>query len=207
MPKIEPFEKHSDEYDQWFEKNRDLYQAELKAVRQLIPSGGAKGLEVGVGSGRFAVPLGIKVGIEPSEKMAEKARLQGVTVYSGTAEELPFPDGLFDFVLMVTTICFVDGVVQSLKEAFRVLKTGGVIVVGFVDRESERGKQRFEKKASSTFYKDATFFSTPEVLEFLEEAGFVITDVLQTLIPGMLPETILKGFGRGAFVVIKGVAV
>ena len=33
MPKIEPFEKHSDAYDEWFNKNIDLYEAELDAIR------------------------------------------------------------------------------------------------------------------------------------------------------------------------------
>lgn len=74
MPKIGPFEKHSDEYDEWFIKNYDVYQAELEAIRQLIPFPQAKGLEVGVGSGNFAVPFGIKVGVEPSEQMALKAK-------------------------------------------------------------------------------------------------------------------------------------
>lgn len=204
MPKIEPFEKYSDEYDRWFDNHLDIYAAELEAIRQLIPPFGAEGMEVGVGSGKFAVPLGIKIGVEPSEKMASKARLQGIDVRSGIAEELPFSDGRFDFVLMVTTICFVDDVVKSLREVFRILKPGGFIIVGFVDRESELGKQYSEKKASSRFYKDATFFSTPEVIRYLEGSGFVIADVLQTLIPGELPKTILEGFGRGSFVAIKG---
>ncbi|MEJ2690587.1 MAG: methyltransferase domain-containing protein [Deltaproteobacteria bacterium] len=204
MPKIEPFEKYSDEYDRWFDNHLDIYAAELEAIRQLIPPFGAEGMEVGVGSGKFAVPLGIKIGVEPSEKMASKARLQGIDVRSGIAEELPFSDGRFDFVLMVTTICFVDDVVKSLREVFRVLKPGGFIIVGFVDRESELGRQYSEKKASSRFYKDATFFSTPEVIRYLEGSGFVIADVLQTLIPGELPKTILEGFGRGSFVAIKG---
>jgi ubiquinone/menaquinone biosynthesis C-methylase UbiE len=204
MPKIESFEKFSDEYDKWFDNHIDLYEAELEAIRQLIPPPGAEGMEVGVGSGKFAAPLGIKIGVDPSEKMASKARIQGIDVHSGIAEELPFSDGRFDFVLMVTTICFVDDAVQSLKEVFRVLKTGGFIIVGFVDRESELGKQYSEKKKSSRFYKNATFFSTPEVLRYLKESGFMIIKVLQTLIPGELPKTILEGFGKGSFVVIKG---
>ena len=204
MPRIEPFEKYSTEYDKWFDNHIDLYAAELDAIRQLIPPPGAEGLEVGVGSGKFAVPLGIKIGVEPSGKMASKARLQGIEVHSGIAEELPFSDGRFDFVLMVTTICFVDDVDKSLREAFRVLKTGGFIILGFVDRNSELGKQYSENRESSKFYKDATFFSTQELLKYLKGSGFVITNVLQTLIPGELPKTILEGFGRGAFVVIKG---
>lgn len=205
MPKIESFEKYSEEYDQWFNNHPDLYAAEIEAIRRLIPSPGAEGMEVGVGSGKFAVPLGIKVGVEPSEKMASIARLQGIDVHSGVAEDLPFSDGRFDFVTMVTTICFVDDVVKSLKEAFRVLKNDGFIIIGFVDKESELGKQYSEKKENSRFYKDATFFSVPEVLSYLNVSGFVISNVLQTLIPGEIPNTILEGFGRGSFVVIKGI--
>ena len=162
-------------------------------------------MEIGVGSGKFAVPLGIKVGVEPSEKMASIARLQGIEVHSGVAEALPFSDERFDFVMMVTTICFVDDVVKSLKEAFRVLKNDGFIIVGFVDKESELGKQYSKKKESSRFYKDATFFSAAEVLSYLKVSGFVISNVLQTLIPGEIPNTIMEGFGRGSFVVIKGI--
>ncbi len=204
MPKIEPFEKYSNEYDKWFDNHIDFYIAELEAIRQLIPSQGAEGMEVGLGSGKFAVPLGIKTGVEPSEKMASKARKQGIDVHYGIAEELPFSDDRFDFVLMVTTICFVDDVVTALKEVFRVLKTGGCIIVGFADRESDIGKQYSEKRESSRFYKEATFFSAPEVLMYLKESGFMITKVLQTLIPGELPKTILEGFGKGAFVAVKG---
>jgi len=205
MSKIEPFEKHSDTYDEWFEKNRDLYEAELEVIRQLIPHSEAEGMEVGVGSGRFAAPLGIKVGVEPSEKMASKARRQGINVYPGIAENLPFPDGRFDFVLMVTTICFVDDVIMSFREAFRVLKPGGCIVVGFIDKESKLGRLYMDKREKSKFYKYATFFSTQEVLQYLKKVGFGIVKVKQTLIPGQLPGTILDGFGKGAFVAIKGI--
>ncbi len=205
MPKIEPFEKHSDAYDKWFKKNIDLYEAELEAIRRLIPPPGAKGVEVGVGSGKFAAPLGIKIGVEPSEKMTIKARRQGINVYPGVAEELPFSDDRFDFVLMVTTICFVDDIIKSFREAFRVLNPGGCIIVGFVDKESELGRQYIDKKEKSKFYKDATFFSTQEVLKHLQEAGFEIEKIRQTLIAGELPKTILDDFGKGAFVVIKGV--
>jgi len=207
MPKTEPFEKYCNEYDQWFDRHSDLYAAELEAIRQLLPPAGKRGMEVGVGSGKFAVPLGIKVGVEPSEKIASKARLQGIEVHSGVAENLPFCDELFDFVLMVTTICFVDNVAESLHEILRVLNPGGFILVGFVDRESELGKQYCKKKENSKFYKEATFYSTPELLKYIQGSGFIVTNVLQTIIPGKSPKTIMEGFGKGAFVVIKGMKV
>ncbi len=204
MPKTEPFEKYSDRYDEWFEKNSIVYHAELETIRRLIPSSQANGLEVGVGSGMFAVPLGIKVGVEPSEKMAAKAEKQGIRVFRGVAEDLPFSDSKFDFVLMVTTICFVDDVLKSFREAFRVLKPRGYIIVGFVDRESELGRQYSEKRNTSVFYKEAVFFSTHEVCQYLMDAGFGNMTFKQTLISGETQEMIQNGFGKGSFVVIKG---
>jgi SAM-dependent methyltransferase len=203
MPKIDAFEKHSDAYDDWFEKNQEAYAAELKAVRELLPAGDVKGLEIGIGSGKFAVPLGIKVGVEPSTQMAVKAQKLGLEVHPGVAEDLPFPADQFDFVLMVTTICFVDDVVRSFQEALRVLVPGGCILVGFVDMESELGQQYLQNRHKSKFYQQATFFSTQEVLGHLKTAKFGATEIKQTLIPGDTEETVLDGFGQGAFVVIK----
>jgi len=204
MPKTEPFEKHADHYDQWFEDNRDLYLAELEAVRQLIPPHAANGLEVGVGSGKFAAPLGIQTGVEPAEEMAARAEKLGIRVYRNVAEALPFPDAAFDFVLMVTTICFVDDIRLSFQEAFRVIQPGGCIIVGFVDRESELGRRYMERRDESVFYKDATFFSSQEVYDYLTQAGFKDFTARQTLITGEPKEKIEAGFGKGAFVVFKG---
>jgi len=204
MPNIEPFQRYADAYDRWFEDHRDLLRAELAVVRELIPSPGAVGMEVGVGSGQFAEPLGIRIGVEPSERMADRARERGISVHSGVAEALPFPGGRFDYVLMVTTICFVDDVALSFGEAYRVLKAGGFIIVGFVDRESRLGRRYVERKERSRFYGDARFYSTPEVLEYLEASGFGITRVLQTLTSGEEGHAILDGFGEGSFVAVQG---
>lgn len=205
MARINAFEQHSDAYDEWFDKNAEAYAAELEAIRQLLPDAGARGLEIGVGSGKFAVPLGISVGVEPSPEMAAKARALGIDVHSGVAEQLPFAAGEFDFTLMVTTICFVDDAVQSFREALRVLKPGGCLLVAFVDKESELGRTYQANRSSSRFYQQATFFSTRELLSHLETAGFGNTTIKQTLIPGAARNRVADGFGEGAFVVIKAI--
>jgi len=205
MPKIDAFENNSDAYDDWFENNSAAYAAELKAIRQLLPTGDFLGLEVGVGSGKFAVPLGIKIGVEPSQKMAAKAKKLGIEVHSGIAEKLPFPATQFDFVLMVTTICFVDDVDQSFCEALRVLKPGGFIIVAYVDKKSELGQKYLANRNKSKFYQQATFFSTSEVLKYLRNAGFGSTEVKQTLIADACDQTVIDGYGKGGFVAVKAV--
>jgi ubiquinone/menaquinone biosynthesis C-methylase UbiE len=204
MARIEPFEKYSKEYDEWFIKNQNIYLVELNAIKSLIPSD-KFGVEIGVGTGRFALPLGIKVGLEPSKKMAEISRKRGIQVYEGVAEKLPFNDETFDFILLVTTICFVDDLEESFKEAYRVLKTDGFILIGFVDKESELGKSYQLKMEKSKFYKDATFYSVKEVIDMLKKINFKDMIIKQTVFfsqTGKL-ESIEDGYGNGSFVVIK----
>ncbi|NCD24936.1 MAG: class I SAM-dependent methyltransferase [Deltaproteobacteria bacterium] len=204
MPRTEPFDAHSDRYDAWFEKNSAAYDDELEAIRQVLPSPLGLALEVGVGSGKFAVPLGIRIGLEPSTIMARKADSLGIHVARGTAEDLPFPDNEFDVVLMVTTICFVDDIRSSFKEAHRVLRPGGGIIVGFVDKESALGKRYEQNRDASVFYKDATFFSAPEVCAHLRTTGFTNLEFRQTLLEPATSPRVRNGFGQGAFVAIRG---
>jgi SAM-dependent methyltransferase len=105
LDKIIAFEKNVAKYDAWFEKNREIFSAELEAIKGFIPSFG-KGVEIGVGTGRFAASLGITIGVEPSPGMAELARQRGVEVIEGVAEVLPFAEETFNFILMVTVDCF-----------------------------------------------------------------------------------------------------
>ena len=205
MAKVEAFERHAEAYDEWFERHRDLYDAEIEAIRQLMPPAGVEALEVGVGTGRFAAPLGIRVGVEPSARMAARARSLGIEVHPGVAEDLPFPDGVFDLVLMVTTICFVDDPARALREAWRVLRPGGSIIVGFVDRESALGRRYAARRHESRFYRDATFFSTPEVLGLLGEAGFETARIRQTIFEEGERTAVAEGFGRGSFVAVRAV--
>ncbi len=208
MPKVEPFEKHRDRYENWFERHRYAYLSELEAVRRLLPKEG-KGAEIGVGTGRFAAPLGIKLGVEPSKAMAEIARKRDVEVIEGVAESLPFPDESLDYLLMVTTICFVDDPEKALREAYRVLKPGGALIIGFVDRDSPIGKYYEEHREESVFYRDARFFSTEELLELLKKVGFRKFEIVQTLFHRLDEikdvEPTKPGYGEGSFVVIKAV--
>ncbi len=207
MPKIKSFERHTNQYENWFENNRFAYESELQAVKALIPENGT-GIEIGVGTGRFAEPLGIKTGIEPSRAMGKIARQRGIEVFNGVAEALPFDDDQFDFALMVTTICFLDDIELSFKEAHRVLKTGGAFVVGFVDRNSSIGIIYEKHKNENVFYKNATFFSIDEIISYLEKAGFKNLSFTQTIFRNLDEtsdvEPVRKGYGEGSFVVVRG---
>jgi ubiquinone/menaquinone biosynthesis C-methylase UbiE len=205
-PHIEPFEKYPSDYEAWFENNRFVYESELRAIEEQLPKK-REGMEVGVGSGRFAAPLGIPLGVDPSSKMREVSRSRGITAIDGVAEKLPFADCRFRFVLMVTTICFMDDIKAAFREAFRMLKPGGNLIIGFIDKDSPVGKSYQRHRKKSTFYRVASFYSADEVASNLKEAGFQNLDFTQTIFRPLSEiknlEPIKKGYGEGSFVVVK----
>jgi len=208
MARIEPFEKHPLRYEQWFDKHKFAYESELQAIRKLLPQGG-NGLEIGVGSGRFAVPLGIKLGIEPSSKMMQIALRKGIEVIGGVAESLPFRNSQFDFALMVTTICFLDNVEVAFNEAYRILKPDGCLIIGFIDKDSPVGQLYQQHKDESVFYQVATFYSVDEVVSCLKKAKFNGFDFSQTIFHNLAEmegiELVREGYGEGSFVVVRAV--
>ncbi|MEA1893637.1 MAG: class I SAM-dependent methyltransferase [Euryarchaeota archaeon] len=203
---IEPFEEYCSEYDQWFDVNRFTYLSELEALRHFIRAG-ETGVEIGVGTGRFAAPLGIGVGVDPSRRMGEVASERGISFVSGVAESLPFRGEEFDFVLMVVTICFVDDVKKAFDEVYRVLKVNGYLIVGFIDKYSFIGRTYLHKKEKSKFYRYARFYSVDEVIAGLRCARFHYFKMIQTIFGGLEDITAVQpfraGHGDGSFVVIQ----
>lgn len=202
------FEQHARDYDEWFDAHEPVYQAELAALRKFVPPTGM-GIEVGVGTGRFAGPLGLRFGIDPSRRMLELARQRDVRVCQAVGERLPFRNGQFDLVLLVTVICFVDDVSVLLRELSRVLKRGGHLVIGFINRNSELGRLYESRKEASAFYREARFYAVKDVSRWVEEAGVGSLQFCQTLfgLPNKHSPKILEireGHSDGAFVVLSG---
>ena len=138
--------------------------------------------------------------------MIKIAQERDIDVRQGVGEKLPFGNTAFDCVAIIITLCFVKGPQKVLKEARRVLKKNGKIIIGIIDKDSFLGK--FYQKKNSIFYKQANFLSVKEVADLLKQAGFNKLSYYQTVFK--LPNRInsiekpLKGFGKGGFVVILG---
>ncbi|MFA4991029.1 MAG: methyltransferase domain-containing protein [Candidatus Omnitrophota bacterium] len=198
------FDRHIGKYDAWYDKNKFVYFSELEAVRNVLPKKG-KGLEIGVGTGRFAAPLGVRHGVDPSKKMLEVSRERGVDVRLGRGEKLPFGNSAFDYALIIITLCFVKDPARVLTEARRVLRKNGKLIIGIIDKDSFLGK--YYRRKSSVFYKQANFFGVRELAGLVKTAGFNRISYYQTIykFPDKMNsiQTVKKGFGKGAFVVIS----
>ena len=199
-----PFNTLASAYDAWFEgEGKLVFDAEVRAFQAVLSQLPKPWLEVGVGSGRFAQALGIETGIDPSVKLLEMAKRRGITVFQTRGEEEFFDAETFGTVFLIVTLCFVDSPLDVLREAHRILKGGGKIVLGLVVRESPWGKfYQIKKLEGHRFYKHATFYSYKEVERLLMDSGFNIEKVVSTLFqkPGEVKEleTPKKGFSTDA---------
>jgi SAM-dependent methyltransferase len=165
-----------------------------------------RGLEIGVGTGRFAVPLGLKIGVDPASAMADIARQRGILVVRAVAEALPFRRASFDLVAMVTVLCFLSEPFLALTEAVRVLQPGGQLLIGMIDRDSPLGRRYEAHKLESAFYRQAQFYPVSRVLDWLARLPCRRVQTCQTLFRDLeaitAPEPATTGHGAGGFVVI-----
>ena len=204
---IKIFHTKAEEYDHWFDKHPAIFESEVRAIAQLIPQN-KKGIEIGVGTGRFASRLGIKIGIEPSVEMAKLAIRRGIKVVSAKAKSLPFKDGEFDFALFVTVLCFLERPEDALREAIRIIKPGGTIVIATINPDSEAGRAIKASTHKDSFYASANLHSVKEIENMMIQEGLINFSKVQTIFgpPDNItsPQSPREGSQEGGFVVLCG---
>ena len=196
------------EYDSWYDRHRDIYLAELEALKPLVDKYPHPRLEIGVGTGRFASALDIDYGIDPDENMLRYAEKRGVKVVKGIGEDLPFRARSFYLILIATTLPFFKDARRVIEEAHRVLKDNGGIVIGFIPRDSYYGKKYTKMgREGDIRFKDTHFYTLEEVEELLEDL-FYIVRIRSTLLGNEIKKDIVEGYTQGAsFIALEGVKI
>lgn len=169
------FDRYAEEYDEWFRspKGRILFQIEVEAVRLLMIDAQPPFLEIGVGTGIFAAALHITFGVDPSYKVSSIAKKRGILVASAKGEKLPFKDNTLGTIFILFTLCFVDDPMEVLEETYRLLKHGGKVILGIINKGSSWGKLYSNKKEKGDpFYFRAQFYSPDDVQQFFDKVGF-----------------------------------
>ncbi|HEX3255466.1 MAG TPA: methyltransferase domain-containing protein [Gaiellaceae bacterium] len=124
-----------------YDRMRPADESWWEVFERIVAAGdldGRRTLDVGCGTGTFAVALaerGGKVwGVDASPEMLSEARAKGsrARFKEGNAEALPFKDGWFERVVMRLSLQHVDRP-RALAEAARVLVPGGRIAIASFD--------------------------------------------------------------------------
>ncbi len=177
---VQAFEEYAFEYDSWYLKHPSIFESEARAVEAFGQRG--LGLEIGVGSGVFARRLEVSVGIDPSPSMLLIAKSRGIEVVRALGEYLPFRDDAFDYILMVNTLCFMGDSQAAIKDAGRVLRKNGSLILCEVPKDSSWGTFYGEKwRRGHRFYRYAKLYTIIEVRRTFEDAGFRVVDAKGTL--------------------------
>jgi SAM-dependent methyltransferase len=162
-------------YETWYQTTGCRTDHLEKAVLERLLAGFPQSstlLEVGCGTGHFTrwfAEQGLQaMGLDRSRLMlAEAVRLGSPLCVYGDALALPFSNGAFDLVALVTTLEFLPEPVQALTEALRVARQG--LVLGVLNRQSLLGRQL--KREGGPIWGVARFFAPVELSRLVQRAA------------------------------------
>ena len=167
------------------------YAMEL-AGRVSVPAGGAV-LEVACGTGRVTrllrdrLPANVQItATDLNDAMLDYARRRfpnapALTWRQADAAALPFPDGSFDAAVCQFGYMFVPEKETAMKEARRVLRSGGTLLFNVWDRIEENEIARTSHETIASFFPEnpPPFYSVPfgfhdteRIRSMLKGAGF-----------------------------------
>jgi len=145
-------------------------------------------LDVGCGDGALATTLARRsarvTGLDPDAHMLDAARGRAgaeavdLALVPGRTEELPFAEGAFDRVVAVTVLCFIPDADRAIAEMARVLRPGGLLVIGELGRWSFWSAiRRIRGWLGNPRWRSAQFRTGWELRNLLERHGLTVREM------------------------------
>lgn len=171
-------------YDAWYRTPFGAFCHRLESDALFSLAGFKRGervLDAGCGTGIYLAEL-ISIGVKPTGidqdeavlDFAAKAKGLGPMLVKGPLVPLPFEGRFFDKVLCVCTLEFVAQPEKAVCEMERVLRPGGMLLLGFLNSNSVWAELRLEKAEDPlSVWHGVRFFSLAEITELAEKCGFV----------------------------------
>ena len=219
MEKPELFDEWPEKYDAWFTTPIGLlvkkYESDL-LLELLKPKSDEFILDAGCGTGIFTLDLlslgAHVIGVDLSLPMLSRAEQKTKGYYFQAVfadiSSLPFLENVFDRVVSVTTLEFIEDAKRAIQELFRVTKKGGRIAVATLNSLSPWAERRkAEAKEGHPLFKKAIFRSPDELLAAAPVKGVIRTAIHfqkkddPTHAPQIEKEGQRRGLKTGAFLV------
>jgi ubiquinone/menaquinone biosynthesis C-methylase UbiE len=112
-------------------KNRSKLRFVLRKMLYLplLKEINGKFLDVGCGLGGFLEMYGSGYGIDPNKNCVDFCRRKGLKCFKGSIYKIPFKSDTFDTVSCIHVLEHLDKPEKAIKEARRVLKTKGKLII------------------------------------------------------------------------------
>jgi SAM-dependent methyltransferase len=164
-----------------------------RIVAELPPDG--RCLEIGVGTGRIALPLmrrgvdvtGVDISMEMLRRLREKSRSGAVKIAIADATRLPFADGNFAGAVAAHVLHLIPGWRMALDELQRVLRPGGVLLAS----RAGGTRSEWQRAVRRHFYVEAGDPSWPpgiDTIELLDDEmrsrGAAVREVEDVIVEG-----------------------
>jgi SAM-dependent methyltransferase len=156
-----------------------LYSARARLVERMNGCRTGRVLDIGCGPGLLLREFqrhGWEVqGTELNEASAAYARDKlEIPVHTGPATELPWPTNHFDAVVMWHVLEHLPDARQALREVARVLRPGGVFLIGVPNFGSTEARMAQDKWFHLDVPRHLTHFTRESLTAALAETGFTI---------------------------------
>ena len=127
----------------------------------------------------------VKLSKEVNEKLIDEGKVE---IIEGNVKSLPFEDNTFDIVTAFETVYFWPDIEKCFAEVKRVLKPGGIFLIGL----ETNGSDNFIMKFWGHFI-DMEMYDDDEITSFLESNDF--SDITVYLRDGKMNKEIIRSKG------------
>lgn len=173
-------------YAAWRESSLgDIVEAlEYRLIFEL--AGGIRGkaiLDAGCGDGALAAAFAQQgalhvAGCDTDPRMLARARDRAasnqlaIDLSAASIQALPFPDNSFDVVSCITVLTFIADMDAAIRELARVLRPGGRLIVGDLNKWSAwAARRRIRGWFGAVLWRDARFRTARRLAASMQRAG------------------------------------